>query len=335
MWFVLLIALALAPGRPVPPPFPDTADRIRIAEAHRIVERIGDNLWPGFAEAPFAVLLVTPTAEYLFDHPDPTHDFAFVGRDSITRCDVYARDRVFDTHLLATFPAVAGLPTVVIGEPRHTEASHSTRWVATLLHEHFHQLQNSQPDYYDSVRALGLAGGDTTGMWMLDYPFPYDKKDVDEAFSAMCRRLLDALDAGGHASFREKVVRYIDARRVFGELLDKKDYAYFSFQVWQEGIARYTEYEIMRRAAVAYTSTKAFDALPDRVSFGKDANETYAHIRAELLRMSLRKARRSAFYYVGAGEGILLDRVNPGWRARYFTEKFYVDRYFDTGENPR
>jgi hypothetical protein len=34
------------------------------------------------------------------------------------------------------------------------------------------------------------------------------------------------------------------------------------------------------------------------------------------------------FYALGAGEGLLLDRVNPRWRRRYLVEKFYLDKYF-------
>jgi len=294
-----------------------------------VAERLGDGLWPGFTASPAAVLLVTSKTEFLFYHADPSSDFTSVGYDSVSRTEVFCRDRVFDTHLLATFPAVAGIPTVVIGQPRNTEASHSTRWVATLLHERFHQYQQSQPDYFASVNALGLAGGDTTGAWMLDYPFPYDSSSVNEAFFSMCRCLFDAVDAIGEATFRERLARYLDARNRFKETLGEKDYAYFSFQVWQEGIARYTEYALARRAAVAYTPTEAFVRLPDVTTFERDASETFAHVRASLLGASLKSSKRSAFYYVGAAEGILLDEVSPGWRQRYFTEKFFVERYFD------
>jgi len=40
------------------------------------------------------------------------------------------------------------------------------------MHEHFHQLQNGQPRYFQAVQDLGLSHGDNTGMWMLNYPFP-------------------------------------------------------------------------------------------------------------------------------------------------------------------
>jgi hypothetical protein len=327
--FVIAFSFVFAPA--LKTPAPELADRIRIAEARRIVQGLADDLWPGFSTAPSAVLLVTPDAEYLFGHPSPTKDFAFVGFDSVVQSDVYTRDRVFDTHLLATFPAVAGVPTVVIGQPRNTEASHSTRWVATILHEHFHQYQQSQPGYYESVAELGLAGEDTTGAWMLDYPFPYGSKDVNDAFSAMCRSLFDAVEAIGKSSFREKLGAYLGARDRFRSRLNVKDYAYFSFQIWQEGIARYTEYILARRAAVAYPVGGALERLPDYVPFERDASEMIEHLLAELLRMSLKESKRTAFYHVGAAEGLLLDQVNPGWRARYFTERFFMEKYFDAG----
>jgi hypothetical protein len=324
-------SVAAASGRLA---LPSAADRIRIAEAWRIADRIGDDLWPGFAEAPRAVLLVTPKTEYLFYHRSPTPDFVSVGFDSITGSPVFARDRVFDTRLLSTFPAVGGVPTVVIGEPRNTEASHSTRWVATLLHEHFHQYQQTQPGYYRDALGLGLAGNDSTGRWMLDYPFPYDSRQVGEAFGSLCRQLCDALESIGKPSFRSALGSYLDVRERFRRVLSEQDYAYFSFQVWQEGIARYTEYALARRAGVAYTPTDEFMSLSDRVPFEEDASQTLDHILAELRRMSLKKERRSAFYHVGAAEGILLDEVSPGWRGRYMKEKFFVERYFGGSAAP-
>jgi hypothetical protein len=32
---------------------------------------------------------------------------------------------------------------------------------------------------------------------------------------------------------------------------------------------------------------------------------------------------------LGAGEGLLLDKLDPHWHRRYFAEKFYVDKYFN------
>src|SRR5215218_4041507 len=159
-------------------------DRVRIAEAFRLADAIGDSIWPGWTSAPFAVLLVTPEREFLVRHPRPSSEFTRIGYDSLLRSEVLVRDRTLSPSFLATFPAVGGVPTIVVGQPRATGKS-STEWVLTLLHEHFHQLQTSRPDYYARVGALGLARGDQTGMWMLNYAFPYDSSAARTRFAEL------------------------------------------------------------------------------------------------------------------------------------------------------
>jgi hypothetical protein len=130
---------------------------------------------------------VTPDYEFLIRHPRPTDEFTFSEYDSLLRSNVYYRERVNQTNLLATFPAVGGLPTIVVGQAENTLAKRSTRWVITLLHEHFHQFQQSQPDYYPSVRELDLSRGDQSGMWMLNYSFPYDSTEISLQFQLLSR----------------------------------------------------------------------------------------------------------------------------------------------------
>ena len=149
------------------------ADRARLAEAFRLAAELGDEVWPGWSKAPFAVLLVTPEREFLVGHPTPPASFTRYGFDSTLARDVYARTRVFQVNLLATFPIDGPLPVIVIGKPELTGKS-TNAWIVTLLHEHFHQLQFSRPDYYARLKALDLARGDSTGMWALNYAFPYD-----------------------------------------------------------------------------------------------------------------------------------------------------------------
>jgi len=49
----------------------------------------------------------------------------------------------------------------------------------------------------------------------------------------------------------------------------------------------------------------------------------------ELSTLRLEDSRRVAFYPLGAGEGLLLDRANSKWQSRYFADKFQVEKYFD------
>src|SRR4051794_38443711 len=77
-------------------------DRIRIAEAFRLADAVGDQIWPAWTSAPFAILLVTPEREFLIRHPRPTPDFTPLGYDSLLQSEVLVRPRQFPPNLLAT-----------------------------------------------------------------------------------------------------------------------------------------------------------------------------------------------------------------------------------------
>src|SRR5207245_5353355 len=83
-------------------------DRIRLAEAFRLADGIGNDVWPNWSKAPFAVLLVTPDYEFLIRHPKPSDDFAKLTYDPILKSDVYYRKRTFPKTFLATFPTISG-----------------------------------------------------------------------------------------------------------------------------------------------------------------------------------------------------------------------------------
>lgn len=327
--FVVLVSAHAARAQQPPPRLPE-ADRVRIAEAFRLARSLSGRVWKDWDRAPFATLLVTPEHEFLIRHPRPSKEFTRAGYDPLLESEVYFRKRVFGPSLLATFPAVGGVPTIVIGQAENTSKKSSTPWVVTMLHEHFHQLQSSRPDYYAAVDALNLARGDRTGMWMLNYAFPYSAPDVGRQFDAMSRLLAEALRAKRGADLRGKVSAYLDARRRFAALLSPDDYRYFSFQVWQEGVSRYTEYRVAELAAKHYRPSRAFRRLPDFKPFRAVADETLSNLLRELrtLRLDGDDYKRVAFYPLGAGEALLLDRVSPGWKDSYFSDKFYVEKYF-------
>jgi hypothetical protein len=305
-------------------PAVSTIDRTRLAEAFRLADQFSDRLWPGWSRAPFAVLLVTPDYDFLIRHPKPSPDFAKLEHDALLKSDIYYRKHNgFSTSFLATFPAISGsmVSTVVVGQAENTWVKTSTPWVITLLHEHFHQLQDSQPNFYTDVNALNLSHGDQTGMWMLNYAFPYERKEVQDQFALASRLLADAIKSR-QSERAQKTAAYLEARRKFQDMLAPDDYRYISFQLWKEGIARYTEYQIARLAAAQYKPTRNFVALKDYLSFADFMQKTYEGIFRQLASQRLGESRREVVYSYGAAEGLLLDQINPKWRSRYFAEKF-------------
>ncbi|HEV8398414.1 MAG TPA: hypothetical protein VGQ18_01125 [Gemmatimonadales bacterium] len=321
MIVALLLASATAGAQTTQLP---ADDRIRLAEVRRLATTIQDSVWPGWGAAPFAVLLVTDSVEFLVWHPRPSADFQSLGYDSLLGSDVLARPRSHPPNFLATFPAVGGVVTIVVGEPAKTRKN-STMWVLTLLHEHFHQLQMSRPGYLAAVDGLQLSHGDQTGMWMLTYPFPYDSAPIQRYFVGFAQIFLRTALTDSGPPTEDALRSYARMRRALGVELAPADLRYLDFQLWQEGVARYIEYATARVAARSYTPSASFAALPDFVSYGDAARALREQLLRELRTLNLGANKRATFYPVGAARALLLDRTTPGWKERYFASLFTLD----------
>lgn len=304
-----IVAAPLAAQRPA---IPDS-DRYRLAEAFRVSAAIGDSIWPGWNAVPFSILLVTEDREFLVRPVQVPEGFDIVGHDSVLGNAVWTRPRVYAPNLLATFPAFGLPPVVVVGLAEQTGKT-PEQWLMAVLHEHFHQIQMSDTGYFTAVEALGLAGGDRTGRWMLDHPFPYDSARVGEAYAGLARALATALRAIGTDSLPGRAAPVATAVTMFTDVLSRDDRTYFWFQVWQEGVSRYIE---VRAAEAA-----ARWAPSDSISYGALAGELKAAIVHELEGPDLAQSRRVAFYAVGAALALLLDHTDPTWRERYRTRRF-------------
>jgi hypothetical protein len=297
-------------------------DAIRIREFYRLAPQIADNVWPDWSETHAPLLLVTSDGEFLTHYPGAPDDFERIGDN------FYARPRKFSVNLLATFPAFGPQAVIVIGEPENTEARTSTPWLITLMHEHFHQLQDSQPGMMKKIVDLGLAHGDETGMWMLNYPFPYEKPEVARSFAGLRGLLFQALDEKRDARFRKLAREYAVERKKFFALLAPEDRKYLNFQLWKEGIARYVQVK-SAEASAHYQPTPEFAALPDYEPFAHYAGRFRDDTLRELSHADLAKWKRTVVYSFGACEGFLLDRTNPKWRDGYFKNVFTLDPYFE------
>lgn len=325
--FIHIIFILTLSSNAYAAPAIEEVDRIRIAEAYRIGEQLQDQIWDGWSKAPFGILFITDDYEFLIRHRKPNDDFTSIGYDKLLKSEVFVRPRKFQKNFLATFPAF-GEPLIVVGKAENTSDKTSTRWVFVLLHEHFHQLQYSQPDYYSSVDALDLAGGDTTGMWQINYPFPYKDEKVAADFRKLTDRLLAAYEARTKADRESTFKDYVAARESFRSSLKPNDYKYASFQLWQEGIARYTQFKMAKLAGKKLKPSKAFRELPDFVPFNMEADRLRASTLKEMSELDLTKWERTVFYPFGAVEGLMLDQVQPNWRSEYFKEKFALETLY-------
>jgi hypothetical protein len=305
--FLLLVVIACSAeqAQTVPPVQEEqtgpTETRQLVARAKAIAFSDAERVWTGFSKIPFSIVLVQGDTETLFCHPNPVEGFVALGFDQVIGCEAFERERKFPPGILASFPAFDEVSSIIVGTPAAAGRSES-EWVLTLLHERFHQVQDAAPDIYKKIDGLDLKGDFENAMWMLEYPFPYEQEQTVAAFQNMKQALVFALARRGTDSFSNAFQAYWLAREQFRHTVSAKDWRYFEFQLWKEGIARWTEYGI---------------ATLDQAYFGKtgDREEELSKIITSL---NLDERHRQVVYWIGAGEGLLLEAAYPDWQQDYW-----------------
>ncbi|HWJ58246.1 MAG TPA: hypothetical protein VNR68_01165, partial [Sphingomicrobium sp.] len=220
----------------------------RIAQIQRFAAAEGGRLWPGYDRASFGLLLVDGKTDRLYCFARLPDGFTKAAKDPVTKCDVATRaSGQFGDNLLAAMPAFGPPSVIVMGTPESTGRSDAD-WARTILHEHFHQWQDGLPDIFQRMAALDLSGGDQTGMWMLNFPFPYDQSATAAALKPAAAALLAALEARETPAFPNALERYATARRQLAAAVGERNWRYAELQLWKEGVARWTEIELGRRS---------------------------------------------------------------------------------------
>ncbi|HEX5259068.1 MAG TPA: hypothetical protein VFW35_09860 [Sphingomicrobium sp.] len=302
MFRLSLLLLGAAPAAlAAPAAAPDVGQSI--AQVRSFATAAGDKLWPGYGSAPFEFLLVAGDQEQLFCRTSAPSGFKADGTDSASGCARYVRPRSgLPDKLLAALPIFGPPSTIVMGTPKTTGRSDAD-WTRTILHEHFHEWQDSLPGFYPRVAKLDLAGTDNTGMWMLNYPFPYSDPAVDSAFNEASHALGAAVDARGKAGFKAALDKYLDARAKLAKAAGDRNWRYAEFELWKEGIARWTEIELGK-------------VYPDS-AVRESAAQLEQKSRAWLDKPDLSGTGREFVYPYGTGEAMLLEACDPAWRSRY------------------
>lgn len=312
---VLLAALGASAGATThPDPAVPAAEAVVILETYRMVEELGEDIWPGFSAIPFPIVLVTEEIEFLIGWEGHLPR-GFASFEDSRLGTVASRDRVFSPELSAAFPAF-GPPSVVVIGTMQTTGRTPAEWALTLLHEHFHQLQYGGEGYQADVERLDLAGDDTSGMWMLEYPFPY----ADEAIGALFDELagLLARSLTGDLAAGEASAALAELRRN----LDPADARYLDFQLWQEGVARFVEARAAEVLASDFELGSEFLALGAFGGWKEAAIAQFERTVEGLTTASLPDQGRVAFYPVGAALAVLLERHAPTWKDRYEDPRF-------------
>lgn len=284
-----------------------------LLETFELTHTYGDRFWPGYGSNRFGILLVESNRETLICDSRLPEGFERVDDEPLLSCKQSTGPSSWrQSNLLAAMP-VFGPPSVIVMGTPETTGRTLNEWKMTILHEHFHQWQADQPHYYKRVEALNLSGGDQTGMWMLNYPFPYAKAPVVRLHRQASFALRKAIGAKSASDLKAATQNYLQARRAFRASVSEKDWRYLEFQLWQEGVARWTEFSIAARSRNA--------------EMRKSAQTQRRKTLDALAQPDLKTEGRVAFYAYGAGEAMLLERIAPNWRKCYLQDMSLGPRF--------
>jgi hypothetical protein len=168
----------------------------------------------------------------------------------------------------------------------------------------------------DGQRHIDPFTGDYAEHHELSYPFPYD----DEGVRAALR--LEAELVHRLATGPDRVpARLLDQCAVVDRVVmaDERHLLFKRWEEWKEGVAKYVERELSRAAA----EPGRYEPLPEFAALFP--GDGYAAIWADHHEGQLAPVRfvgdgvrgRVMFYYLGLGKAVALDRLMPGWKARY------------------
>ena len=279
--------------------------------AGQLKEQLVGNYWQEWAEIDMPILHVDDTMEYVFN--TEVSDMTFQ-----LPCNYQSRKTRFNKSFLATFPFLNGKPTIVVGTPENTSKSPEA-WTLTLLHEHFHQLQFSHPNYYTAQKGLNLDKGDQTGMWMLNHPFPYQNESVNAQLKAIASNLLK-LDS---VSAQQILKDHKSLKNKLKEEIGEEHFKYLNLQLWQEGYARYIELELTKDWIKKIDQIKQNQFTLEKMIKLQNAQES--EIKAHLTQSSPKELERVYFYALGTMEARLIARTNKNWKTSYFDYLFTTD----------
>jgi len=278
-----------------------------------IIDQYGDSIWKNISKTPLRILLITDSLEYLFNHNNPDKSFELFKYDSLLKTNIYVRSRRFPPFLRATFPAVNGEDCIVVGDPENTNKSNED-WIIMLLHEHFHLYQGSIPLYKKNIAELAQKIANNSENWMLDYDFPYADTTINNLFKKYSSSIYETHSHLCKENIKDKMDYNLIIQKEIQNYLTPNDYSYFQFQIWQEGIATYTEYKYL----YALNLIDKYFEKNYALNFTLKHEDLLKAYSKNLLNADLQKNKRNLFYSIGLLKGIIKDETNPDWKTDYF-----------------
>ncbi len=320
LFLILIIYSGLAYSQTTKIPTLQKEDIEVIKEAYNLLKTKGDKVWKGWSDINIPFIYKKNNYQYWINFPIHKVEGKFIGK--IGNMDIYGTYNKSDSVISAASMDRNGIQAVVLSSPEQSEMT-KEEWIITAIHEMFHVFQFQQDKILqEKIHSLGISYGKDAS-WMLDYPFPYSDKSL-QTISHMEGYLLfkinkyDSLRETMYDCFLLKDVLSLYKKYINTIYGSEGNYKYSVFQQSIEGVAKYTEIKMAKIAATDYIP------LSPNIHF----TDTYTNQIYVIKHCGKGTSGRLTFYYLGLGECLVLDKINPNWKNIYF-DTFWLDDIFN------
>ena len=325
-------------------------DKARLVEALRLKQNIGDSVWPGWGHADIPVILYNEEYAFLIGYPNPPPGWVKVPQqlarggpwERVPAQDLqgqpYYRQRLPSSDVtpeaftvLVGGRWVASMPTrewftIALGEPLREQfgpilpyrlaarflAGSTDKYISLILHESFHA-------YVGATAPERLA----TAEWIVasEKDYPWNDEKLRAAWRTELNLLAAAVQTGDRDAQRQLAREFLAQRsaRRLDNHLNATAVDVERQREWQEGLAKYTELEMWRRAAAGNYTPGLTPAQDSDFNNYTLAEQSWAQEVDQLKRMA-DNLDDNCFYYSGMAQSVLLDHLMPGWQTRILTE---------------
>lgn len=341
----------------------DGRDEALLREAIHLRRQLGNEVWPGWGDALIPVVVYNDDYVFLIGLADPSHGWVGVtdrrvhgGSWEPVSTDSFAGGSYHRQPIPATGEGPQAF-TVLVGE-RWTASMQTYDWLRISLAERF---RSSMPRPLRPVFPYGLVvklftgGGEGYAALVSHEAFhayqgmrapqrllaaeratveesryPDDDGELREAWRREMSLVARALRAEDDSLARALAGEFLRARaerrsaaRLSAQLTD-----YERQREWLEGLAKYAELSIWRRAA---DDSRYRPVLSERDVKGfRDYRGFPARWSQELITMKNADRGDVRFYYSGMAQAMLLDRFAPGWKDGAFAEAVWLESLLES-----
>jgi hypothetical protein len=318
-----------------------------IAQAHEVWALIGspgNPIWAGWDASSTPLLLYIPgEQDVLINHPHPPQGFvAYNGPIRFPGWRIWIKNG--PTLMAAdgqnTSLEVEGVPTLAVADtlsnlrnkvasmvtdPRPADQKLQTLHALSLATDPYDQLALVTHEAFHVFQGKQAPDKGANEMALLHYPVLSVQNNVGFALEGLA--LADALHAKDDAQFRRAALRWLAVRKDRRASLPAEAVEYEDGTEYNEGLATYTQYRLFqalegRQPGSAMAWVQGFAGYADLGPQREDLIATMIqNMKGNVpvngdpygtapLRMRL--------YYSGMAEGVLLDRLSPGWKSLIF-----------------